>query len=171
MRIFCLGQTSRAVLLVMSAGLTLSVTTQAATVNKQATAVNSTNNNASQTTSKRLTASNSTDGIIALVNDNAILKSDLIDAINQTQLRAKAAGQPLASSAQLQSEVLNALILRELQLSLVNRVGLKPDEAAINQRLEKIAEAEGLDSLSALQQSMDTQRTFPKSKSAMSRER
>lgn len=109
----------------------------------------------SQNSSARLTPANSTDGIIALVNDNAILKSDLIDAVNQTQARAQVAGEPIANSAQLQSEVLNALILREIQLSLVNRVGLKPDEAAINQRLTQIAQSEGLNSLAALQQRLD----------------
>ena len=156
MRIFCLRQTSRAVLLIMSAGLTLSLGAQAATINTQTSAAN--NASVASNTSTRLTAANSTDGIIALVNDNAILKSDLFEAIAQTQARAKAAGQPLANSSQLQSEVLNALILRELQLSLVNRIGIKPDQAAINQRLAQIAQGEGLDSIAALQQRLDSQR-------------
>ena len=90
------------------------------------------------------------------MNENAILKSDLIAAIAQTQARAKAAGEPIANSAQLQSEVLNALILRELQLSLIKRVGLNPDEASINKRLEQIAKAEGLNSIAALQQRLDS---------------
>ncbi len=150
MRFFSLRKTSRAVLFSMglSAGLVLSFSAQAATVNPSVQANGS--------NSSRLTPANSTDGIIALVNDNAILKSDLIDAVIQTQARAKAAGTPIANSAQLQSEVLNSLILRELQLSLVNRVGLKPDEAAINQRLAQIAQSEGLTSLAALQQRLDS---------------
>ena len=159
MSIFSLRQTSRAVLIAMSAGsagLFLSVSAQAATVNDQ---VNATVNNSVpvQNTANRLNAANSTDGIIALVNDNAILKSDLIEAITQTQARAQAAGQPLVNSAQLQSEVLNALILRELQLSLVNRAGVKPDEAAINQRLAQIGQSEGVNSLAALQQRLDAE--------------
>ena len=150
MRFFSLRKTSRAVLFSMglSAGLVLSFSAQAATVNPSVQATNS--------NSSRLTAANSTDGIIALVNDNAILKSDLIDAVIQTQARAKAAGTPIANSTQLQSEVLNSLILRELQLSLINRVGLKPDEAAINQRIAQIAQSEGLTSLAALQQRLDS---------------
>ncbi len=159
MSIFSLRQTSRAVLIAMSAGsvgLFLSVAAQGATVNDQ---VNATVNNSApvQNNANRLSAANSTDGIIALVNDNAILKSDLIEAIAQTQARAQAAGQPLANSAQLQSEVLNALILRELQLSLVNRAGVKPDEAAINQRLAQIGQSEGVNSLAALQQRLDAE--------------
>ena len=155
MRFFSLRQTGRAVLfsMGMSAGLVLSLNAQAATV-KPAT-VQADAKAVSQNSSARLTPANSTDGIIALVNDNAIIKSDLIDAVNQTQARAQAAGEPIANSAQLQSEVLNALILREIQLSLVNRVGLKPDEAAINQRLTQIAQSEGLNSLAALQQRLD----------------
>ncbi|MFZ2843412.1 peptidylprolyl isomerase [Psychrobacter sp.] len=155
MRFFSLRQTSRAVLLSMgmTTAIALSFSAQAATVKPpKAQATNATEQNGVN----RLTPANSTDGIIALVNENAILKSDLIAAITQTQARAKAAGEPIANSAQLQSEVLNALILRELQLSLVKRVGLNPDEAAINQRLGQIAQAEGLSSIGALQQRLDS---------------
>ncbi|AAZ19368.1 possible peptidylprolyl isomerase [Psychrobacter arcticus 273-4] len=154
MRFFSLRQTSQAVFLSMGlmTALGMSVSTQAATVNSAKGQATTTQKNSVA----RLTPANSTDGIIALVNENAILKSDLIAAIAQTQARAKAAGEPIANSAQLQSEVLNALILRELQLSLIKRVGLNPDEAAINKRLEQIAKAEGLNSIAALQQRLDS---------------
>jgi len=151
MRFFSLRQTSRAVLLSMSASLALTLSAQAATINAAVQATPP----ADQSSINRLTPANSTDGIIALVNENAILKSELINAIQQTQARAQAAGEPMANSAQLQSEVLNALILRELQLSMVKRVGLNPDEAAINQRLAQIAQTQGLNSISALQQRLD----------------
>jgi len=149
MRFFSLRQTSRAVLLSI-AGLTLTLSANAATVKPAAAQAS-----AAQSSVDRLTPANSTDGIIALVNENAILKSELVDAIEQTQARAKAAGEPIANSAQLQSEVLNALILRELQLSMVKRAGLSADEAEINQRLGQIAQAEGLNSIAALQQRLD----------------
>ena len=155
MRFFSLRQTSRAVLLSTSASLVLTLSAQAATV-KPATAQASTT--ANQNAVSRLTPANSTDGIVALVNENAILKSELVDAITQTQARARAAGEPIANSAQLQSEVLNALILRELQLSMVKRVGLSPDETEINQRLAQIAQSQGLNSISALQQRLDAAR-------------
>lgn len=153
MRFFSLRQTSHAVLFTMSTGLVLSFSAQAATVNASAPAEASATT--SQNNNNRLTPANSTDGIIALVNDNAILKSDLINAMGQAQARAQAAGQPITNAARLQSEVLNALILRELQLSLVNRVGLKPEEAAINQRLAQIAQSEGLKSIGEFQQRLD----------------
>ncbi len=153
MRIFSLRQTSRAVLMTMgtSMGLILTLNAHAATINpttNQATSVTSQN-------TSRLTPATSTDGIIAIVNDNAILKSDLITAVTQTQARAQAAGQPIANSSQLQTEVLNGLIQREIQLSLVKRLGLKPDDATINQRLAQIAQGEGVNNLAALQQKLD----------------
>ncbi|GAF58384.1 LOW QUALITY PROTEIN: survival protein SurA precursor [Psychrobacter sp. JCM 18902] len=154
MRFFSLRQISRAVLLSMSASLALTLSAQAATIKPAKAQAPQANAVTAQDNVNRLTPANSTDGIIALVNENAILKSDLIDAITQAQARAQAAGEPIANSAQLQSEVLNALILRELQLSMVKRVGLNPDEAAINQRLGQIAQAEGT-SISALQQRLD----------------
>lgn len=171
MRFFSLRQASRAVLISIntslnnidpkkmsvgiSAGLLmLSFNTQAATA--EPIDVQPETIAADPSSSARITPANSTDGIIAIVNDNAILKSDLINAINQTQARAQAAGQPIPNSEQLQSEILNALILRELQLSLVNRVGLRPSDAAINQRLAQIAQAEGLSSIAELQQLLDT---------------
>ena len=95
MKLFSLRQTSRAVLLTMGTGMGLILTAnaQAATVkplDMQTTSVNNQNIN-------RLTPATSTDGIIAIVNDNAILKSDLINAVIQTQARAQSAGQPIAN--------------------------------------------------------------------------
>lgn len=157
MRFFCLPRAKRTALLSagISAGLLLGAHAQAATdAPDQAPAAKQANN---QDSRARLTPANSTDGIIALVNDNAILKSELIAAMAQAGARAQAAGEPITDSARLQSEVLNALILRELQLSLVNRIGLKPDDAAINQRLAQIAQSEGISSISDLQQRLDAQ--------------
>ena len=148
MRFFSLHQLSRATLLStgISAALLLSLNVQAATVKPASPSASDSNN------TQQLSSAKSADGIIAVVNENAILKSDLMEAIVQTQARAKATGNPIANSAQLQSEVLNALILRELQLSLVKRAGIKSDDAVINQRLAAIAKSEGLESIAALQQ-------------------
>lgn len=157
MRFFSLHQLSRATLLStgISAALLLSLNAHAATV-KPASPSASVASDANNT--QRLSSVKSADGIIAVVNENAILKSDLMEAVVQTQARAQATGNPIANSAQLQSEVLNALILRELQLSLVKRAGIKSDDAVINQRLATIANSEGLESIAALQQRLDANR-------------
>lgn len=79
MRFFSLRQTSQAVVLSMGlmTTLTLSVSAQAATVNAAKAQATTTQKNSVA----RLTPANSTDGIIALVNENAILKSDRSSSI------------------------------------------------------------------------------------------
>src|SRR5699024_8359810 len=112
MRFFSLRRTSRVVLLsmVMTGSIALCYVAQAAAVKPAKTSAANVDAGTQKNSAARLTPANSTDGIIALVNENAILKSDLIAAMAQTQARAQAAGEPIANSAQLQSEVLNALI-------------------------------------------------------------
>lgn len=114
--------------------------------------------NAAVAPNPRLSVANSTDGVLAIVNDNIILKSDLINAIAQTQQRYQAAGEQAPSAQQLQSEVLDALIMRELQLSMINRAGLQPNQNTVNQRMLQLAQSQGLSSLEQLQQQMDAAR-------------
>ncbi|SUD90247.1 peptidylprolyl isomerase [Psychrobacter phenylpyruvicus] len=102
-----------------------------------------------------ISVSESSNGIIALVNDTPILKSELAAAIASAQMRIKASGQPAPSPQRLQSEVLNSLILRELQLDMVKRAGIRPSPDAVNESLARLAQAQGLKSLSELQQALD----------------
>lgn len=97
----------------------------------------------------------STNGIIAIVNDTPILKSELASAVATAQARIQASGQPAPSPQRLQNDVLNGLILRELQLDMVKRAGIRPDENAVNQSLGRLAQSQGLKSLTELQQALD----------------
>lgn len=78
MRFFSLRQTSRTVLLSMS-GLALTLSAHADTTQSaqtpQTSAATEQSVASEQINSDRLTPANSTDGIIALVNENAILKA------------------------------------------------------------------------------------------------
>lgn len=98
----------------------------------------------------------SKNGLIALVNDTPILKSDLIEAIGAIQARIKASGEKAPSPQQLQNDVLNSLILRELQLNMAKRAGIRPEPEAVNQGLARIAQSQGLTSLAQLQQALDS---------------
>lgn len=102
-----------------------------------------------------ISASESSNGIIAVVNDTPILKSELAAAIVAAQMRIEASGQPAPSPQRLQNEVLNSLILRELQLDMVKRAGIRPSPDAVNESLARLAQAQGLKSLSELQQALD----------------
>lgn len=102
-----------------------------------------------------ISARESSNGIIALVNDTPILKSDLALAMASTQRKIEASGQPAPSPQRLQNEVLNSLILRELQLDMIKRVGIRPNPDAVNASLTRLAQSQGMDSISELQQSLD----------------
>ena len=154
MKVLSFRRLSGAALLTLSVGAGLSMTTAAtaADTNQAATARTTTT-----AVPKSPTRAQSQDGIIALVNQNAILKSDLAVAVAQAKQRAALTGDAIPAGQQLQSEVLNALILRELQLALVKRVGIKPDEEAVNARLAQIAQSQGMTSLTELQQRFDAE--------------
>lgn len=143
-------------LLVSTVLASLSLTAQAAdkTVDS-ATTAKSTESVEAASAQAAISASESSNGIIALVNDTPILKSELAAAIAAAQTRIKASGQPAPSPQRLQNEVLNSLILRELQLDMVQRAGIRPSPDAVNESLARLAQAQGLKSLTELQQALD----------------
>ena len=132
---------------------TLCLSTQAVAA-EQPTAANT---NSQPASANSLSVANSKDGIIAIVNDSVILKSELAAAVQQAKQSIQANGAQLPSNAQLNQEVLNGLILRELQLDLIKRAGLRPNPEAVNQQLQAIAQAQGFNSLSELQQRLDAE--------------
>ena len=72
------------------------------------------------------------DGVIAVVNDNAILNSELEQAVAQAVAQLRASKQPVPPAQQMYSQVLNQMITRQLQLDLVKRQGLNADDNQVN---------------------------------------
>ena len=105
--------------------------------------------------SANISTSQSTDGIIAAVNDEIILKSELIAA--SAALAAEYQANNInATPAQIQRAALDSLITRKIQLGIINRAGVTTNEAVINRQMLQIARSQGLDSLAALQSSLDS---------------
>lgn len=102
-----------------------------------------------------ITATNSTDGILAQVNDEVILKSELINA-SVALANEYHSNNVKINPEQIQQQALNTLITRKLQLGIINRLGFSPDENAINRQLTQMAQAQGFDSLSDFQKTLDT---------------
>ncbi len=96
----------------------------------------------------------STDGIVAKVNDEIILKSELVDAMNVINAQAHASGVNL-SEERIQQEALDALILRKLQLGIIKRADLTANNELIDRQLLSIAQAQGFKTLEELQSSLD----------------
>ena len=102
-----------------------------------------------------LSVNDSTDGIVAQVNNEVILKSELIAAIiaMDTDYRQKGVNLP---SERLQNEALDALIMHRLQIGIINRSNVSPNENAINAQLLQIAKTQGFNSLQELQMALDS---------------
>lgn len=96
----------------------------------------------------------STDGIVAVVNDQIILKSELnaVKSIIATQVKQQGI---TATDAQIQKRALDDLIDRKLQLALINRSGMVANDNVINQQILQIAQAQGINSLAELQAKLD----------------
>lgn len=106
--------------------------------------------------SANISTSQSTDGIIAAVNDEIILKSELIAA--SAALAAEYQANNInATPAQIQRAALDSLITRKIQLGIINRAGVTTNEAVINRQMLQIARSQGLDSLAALQSFLDSE--------------
>lgn len=80
------------------------------------------------------------DKIIAIVDDDVVLKSELDERINEITAAAQRSGQPLPEDReQLESDILEALIVENIQMQLANRVSIRYDDDTINRVLGNMA--------------------------------
>lgn len=79
------------------------------------------------------------DRIVAVVNDGAIMASELDERLNTIALQFQEKGQQLPPPAVMREQVLDRMILERLQLQLAERGGIKVDDASLNQALAGIA--------------------------------
>lgn len=104
---------------------------------------------------KSITFVKPSDGIAAHVDDEIILHSELnelIAILGDTYARQ---GKQLTKT-QLFNEALDLLIVRKIQLGIIKRAGVTPNETIINQQLLEIARSEGFDNLTAFAQSLES---------------
>ncbi len=95
------------------------------------------------------------DRIVAVVNDGAIMASELDERINLIAMQFQENGQPLPPPAIMREQVLDRMILERVQLQLADRAGIKVDEASLNQAMAGIARQNNMtleDFAAALQQ-------------------
>lgn len=84
------------------------------------------------------------DRIVAVVNDGAIMASELDERINTIALQFQEKGQQLPPPAVMREQVLDRMVLERLQLQLAERAGIKVDDASLNQALAGIARQNGM---------------------------
>lgn len=79
------------------------------------------------------------DKVAVIVNDGVILQSDIDTATRTLQANAKKSGQALPSAEVLKEQIVDKLIVDTLQTQEADRIGVKIDDARLNQAIEEIA--------------------------------
>jgi peptidyl-prolyl cis-trans isomerase SurA len=82
--------------------------------------------------------------IVAIVNDDVIMRSELDTAIKEISAQLKEKDTPLPPQAVLEKQVLEKLILEHLQLQLAEVNGIKIDDITLNNKLQEIAKENGV---------------------------
>ena len=98
------------------------------------------------------------DGVIAIVNDTPILRSQLDRAVAQASAQLQAQNKAVPPVQQLYPQVLDQLITKQIQLDIIKRQGLQAEENTVNAALTNLAQQNGVASLAELQQKLDAQR-------------
>lgn len=83
------------------------------------------------------------DGIVAIVNEGVILRSQFDDQMNTITERAQEQNIPLPPATVLEEQVLERLIIAEIQLQRAERIGLQVSDAMLNESITRIAEQNG----------------------------
>ena len=86
----------------------------------------------------------SLDKVVAVVDSNVILRSELEERIVQVAARARANGMALPKLDALKEQVLDHLITEKLQLQVAKRVGFNAPDEQVNQTIEQIRTSNNL---------------------------
>lgn len=99
---------------------------------------------ANDVTDKNTADSNTTqqqmlDRVIAIVDDDVILASELQSAVNRANANIKRAKREVPPAEVLRRQVFDQLVLDSLQLQIAKRAGVRIPDSELNEQLEQIA--------------------------------
>jgi peptidyl-prolyl cis-trans isomerase SurA len=84
------------------------------------------------------------DGVVAVVNEGVVLKSQLVMQIETVQTRATDAGMQLPPADVLEEQILERLIVTEIQLQRAGRIGIEISDEMLNESISSIAQGSGV---------------------------
>jgi len=84
------------------------------------------------------------DSIVAVVNDDVIVRSELQSEVNLVLPELKARGTAIPSEQVLEKQVLDRLILKRLQLQRAKTLGIEVDDATLTEAMASIAARNGM---------------------------
>lgn len=86
----------------------------------------------------------SLDRIVAVVNQGAIMESELEERVAQTRSQLTAQQIDLPPERVLREQLLEQMILEEIQLQMAREAGLSIDDTELNRQVRAIAESNGM---------------------------
>ena len=111
----------------------------------------------------------SVDKIVAIVDDDIILKSELADRVGIVKKQSK--GVRLPPDQVLSGQVLERLIVENIQLQMAERSGMRVSDQQLNQTIEQIAKQNGM-SLSKFKKALEKDGiTYAQAREQIRRER
>lgn len=82
--------------------------------------------------------------IVAIVNEDVIVESELDNRLRTIRARLREAGTPTPAEPVLRRQVLERLIVDRLQLQLAEHLGIRVDDESLNRALRQMAQRNGL---------------------------
>jgi len=100
-------------------------------------------------------AAQALDSIVAVVNDDVVVQSELTHELNLAVPQLQQQGTPVPPPEQLRKQVLERLILKRLQQQRAKQLGITVDDAALTAAIQSIAGRNGL-SVEELKATLET---------------
>ncbi len=85
------------------------------------------------------------DQVIAIVDDDVVLASELQERMQQVLVNIKKTGKQAPPTAEIQQEILDQLILENIQLQMAYRAGVRISDAQLNESMLRIAQQNRMD--------------------------
>lgn len=84
------------------------------------------------------------DGIVALVEEDVILRSELDAAITTIEMQVRGRGENLPPRRILEEQVLDRLIMTRLEVIRAEETGIRASDANVDQALQQVAQQNGI---------------------------
>ena len=85
------------------------------------------------------------DQVIAIVDDDVVLASELRERMQQVEINIKKSGKEAPPKEEIQQEILDQLILENIQLQMAYRAGVRISDAQLNESMLRIARQNSMD--------------------------
>ncbi len=87
------------------------------------------------------------DQVIAIVDDDVVMASELKERIQQVKINIEKSGKAAPPMQEIQQEILDQLILENIQLQMALRAGVRISDAQLNDSMLRIAQQNRMDLL------------------------